>query len=131
MDYLNLLEIKQNIKSLKRINDYFFNNVTFNYFRIDFYAGTGALCRPNSTLDNLLFYETIQLSITEIIKEDQNIIRPPEDDRFRNFIWSKYFNYIDSNGKVKPSYMADNIPAEEACQLIRDVYKISRLTIFY
>lgn len=136
MELLDLVKIKQLLGSLERsvvennIGCYF-NCLVFNGFEICFYAGTKAFCEPKVSYDTLLHYKTIQLDIIEVVKGFNDVVQPGSDNRFKNFSWCKYFTHLDNKGKDKNSYMGCNIPLDEVCQLIKDVYKISRLKIFF
>jgi hypothetical protein len=132
MNFLNLTDIKQHLGTLKRFEGAApFNHICFNGFEICFYAGPKAFCEPIALYDNLLHYETIQIHIAENIKEADEVIAPSIDNRFQNFDWCKYFKYDNGKIKDKNSYMGSNIPLNEVCQLIKDVYKVSRLKIFF
>ena len=135
MNYLNLPDIKQYLGTLERAyvenNTSYFNKISFNHFDIEFYAGSGALCEPHVNLDQLIFYKKLQLSLYETIRDEVHAISPGTDNRFSGFSWANYFSYYNSKGILKGSYMGDKIPIAEVCQLIRDVYKVSRLKIFF
>lgn len=136
MNYLNLSDIREVLGTLKRLgsienNASYFNKVSFNDFDIEFYVGNKALCEPHVIHDNLLHYQKVQIGLYENIREEECAIFPGSDSRFIGFDWIKYFFYYDTKGIEKLSYMGDRIPMAEACQLIRDVYKVSRLRIFY
>lgn len=110
---------------------YYFNGISVNNFTIDFFAGNKSCCEPKGTFNSLLHYKKIQIYIREDVRGIGNAIRPTKDDRFAGFDWAKYFVYINSNGRTSGSYMGEYIPIEEAYQLIRDVYKVSRLKVFF
>jgi hypothetical protein len=140
MNLLDLSEIRRHLGTIQRCNDenskqIFFNRIKFNGFEINFYAGPKAFCEPPSLLDSLLDYKKIQIGIDEHMKGfdggAEHTISPMIDERFHNFNWAQYFFYSDSNGVIKSSYMGNQIPLNDVCQLVKDVYKISRLKIFY
>jgi hypothetical protein len=136
MNYLDLSEIRQHLGTLKRLTPddlaiCDFEHIKFNGFEIGFYAGGGDASEPQNNFDNLLHYKTIQIGLFETIKESDHTIQPMTDERFRGFLWSSYFIFIDNKGLVQPSYMGFKIPLNDVCQLIKDVYKVSRLKMFY
>ena len=136
MNFTNLNDIREHLDSLKRKasndnNASYFSKLEINSFYLDLFAGHKALCEPRLVFDNLLHYKKIQLSINEKIKEQEHAISPGIDSRFVGFPWLKYFTYVNSKSQVKPSYMGEMIPIDEAISLIRDVYKIGRLKIFF
>jgi hypothetical protein len=135
MNFLNLSDIRKHLGTLEREyvenNASYFNKVSFNHFDMEFYAGNGALSEPHVDLGNLTYYKKLQLSLYENIRDQAHAISPGMDDRFSGFDWAKYFVYYNSKGIQKTSYMGDRIPMSEVCQLIRDVYKVSRLKIFF
>lgn len=139
MNYLDLTEIRQHLGSLERSpaaedRGFHFATLTINTFIVAFYAGHSRYCQPSRVLDNLLDYSKIQIRINEMIinpPDKLNAIRPSLDTRFSSFEWIKYFGFIDSKGALRPSYMGLEIPLDDVCLLIRDIYKISRLKMFY
>jgi hypothetical protein len=136
MELLNLVKIKQLLGTLERshisnINETFFNSISFNGFEVEFFAGPKSFCEPAVSYDTLLHYKTLQLYIVETVKESKEAILPGKDNRFQNFDWCKYFTYHDGKVKDKLSYMGCNVPLDEVCRLIKDVYKVSRLKIFF
>lgn len=136
MNYSNLIDIREHLGTLKRSSSLenrngYFNKVSFNYFNIEIHASNSSLCEPRVNYDCLLHYQKIQVAFYEDIREQEHAISPGADARFSGFDWAKYFAYYNSKGIEKASYMGDNIPVVEVCQLIRDIYKVSRLKIFY
>lgn len=90
--------------------------------------------KPHVNLDKVTYYKAVGILIYETIKGQEHQVLPQTDVRFQSFDWVKYFQYEDttfSNGKTKESYMGSRIPLAEVIQLVRDVYKISRLKMFY
>lgn len=131
MNYLDLLEIKKYLSLLKREESGSFPSVQFNNFEIELWAGPGAFCSPMMDYSNLMYYESIQVGVYEMIKEQKCAIAPSGDARFHHFDWIKHFHYFDGKGVQKDSYMGTRIPLNEVCHLIREVYKVSRLKMFY
>ena len=136
MNYLNLIDIREHLGTLKRSSSIdnksgYFEKVFFNHFNIELHASNVSLCEPRDNYDCLLHYQKIQLALYEDIREQEHAISPCIDTRFSGFDWTKYFVYYNSKGIKKPSYMGEYVPVAEVCQLIRDVYKVSRLKIFY
>jgi hypothetical protein len=132
MELLDLVKIEQLLGTLKRFEGAApFNHICFNEFEICFYAGPKTFSEPTVLYDSLLYYKTIQIHISENIKGVNETIAPGNDNRFQNFDWCKHFKYSDGNGKNKNSYMGSYVPLEEVCRLIKDVYKVSRLKIFF
>jgi hypothetical protein len=139
MNYLNLTEVRQHIGSLTRSvaqesKELYFGSIIFDAFDIKLYAGRRAYCQPNKLLDNLLDYTHLQIMIDEVLNNSPgkpNAIKPFGDERFSKFEWAKYFTYLNHKGVIKPSYMGAHVPLADACCLVRDFYKLSRLKIFY
>ena len=132
MNYLNLIDIREHLGTLKRTEPVgYFEKVSLNHFNIAFYANNSALCEPRANYNCLLHYQKIQVALYEDIRDLESAISPCLDARFSGFDWTKYFVYYNSKGIEKPSYMGEKIPVAEVCQLIRDVFKVSRLKIFY
>ena len=131
MNYTNVTEIKKYLESLKRQGKNYFGKIEFNNFFIELTAGQIAMCEPKVYYNNILHYKKIQVSIHEIIREEEYAISPNRDERFAGFAWTKYFTYFNNKAQVTPSYIGDRIPVTEVIDLIRDTYKISRLKIFY
>lgn len=137
MNYLNVNEVQERLRSLTRvpIDDAIisgeFTPLACNHFTIHFSAGTFAYSEPHLALDNLLYYDSIQILIREDIKDGYIDICPQVDERFKSFSWAKYFTYINRHGKPTPSYMGTYLPQPEVLQLIREVYKVSRLRLFF
>ena len=133
MDYTDIQQIKHHLKSLTRVEDVsgdWFEKIFFNDFEIHLSAGPASFSEPVTYLNNLLYYQSIQVAIYETVKQQLHAIAPLSDDRFRNFSWSKYFIYSDYKGE-RNSYIGTRIPLDEVCQLIREIYKTSRLKIFF
>lgn len=136
MNLTNVTEIRELLGSLTRKpsskdKSSYFNKITFNKFFIELYAGPKSLSEPPVEFDQILYYDKIQVAIYEFIKEEECAILPGTDTRFAGFDWNKYFTYTDGKGKLKPSYMGAGVPITEVISLIRDVYKVSRLKIFF
>ena len=102
-----------------------------NDFSLRISAGADAFSEPHTNLDKITFYKSVGVLIYETTKEQEHQVLPQIDVRFQSFDWVKYFQYEDGSGKTKESYMGSRIPLAEMVQLIRDVYKISRLKMFY
>ena len=109
----------------------YFQPIYLNGFEVEIGAGIGSFSEPYSDLDKITYYKTVQVSVYEIIKGEKTVIKPGVDERFRNFVWSKHFVHVDKNGNRKESYIGDRVPLNEVCQMIREIYKISRLKLFY
>ena len=136
MDLTNIANIITHLGTIRRTTEteypsFFFNRIEFNDFNIQFFAGKKALCEPAVDYDLLTSYNSIQLCILEIIKESEGAISPSVDERFSGFGWTKYFSYQTQKGQTRASFMAERVPLAEVPQIIRDVYKISRLKIFF
>ena len=141
MNYLNPTEIKQHLGTLKRFyyGSGYFDPLMINGFVITIYGGPKAFCIPLDCFDNILYYHKVQLHITERTKDNQDLplaikeesISPTKDNRFSSFAWTEYFTYADEAGKIQPSHIGCKIPLDQVCQIIKDVYKLSRLKIFF
>lgn len=139
MNFNNLDDIKEHLNSFKRTpldpstnaNANYFGKIELNSFYINFMAGDKSLCEPRTFFDEFMFYKKVQVSINEIIKGQEHAVQPCTDDRFKGFEWLKYFTYTNTKGQIKTSYMGDMVPIGDVMNLIRDVYKISRLKIFF
>lgn len=139
MNFTNLNDIREYLESFKRIphdpskrtNANYFGRIDLNNFHLEISAGTKALCEPRVFYDDILHYKKIQVGIHETVREREDAVQPGTDDRFKGFEWLKYFTYINSKGQVKTSYMGDMIPITDFISIIRDVYKVSRLKIFF
>jgi hypothetical protein len=133
MDFSNPADIKSHLASLEREDsDYqFWQRVVLNDFSLRISAGTEAFSEPHVNLDKITYYRSVGVLIYEFIKGQEHQVAPQSDVRFQTFDWVKYFQYEDGSGKTKESYMGSRIPLAETIQLIRDVYKISRLKMFY
>jgi hypothetical protein len=129
MDFSNLEDIKKHLASLKKDGD-FFNTVSFNGFKIQFVIGA-AWSEPYHEFDSPLYYKSLGILIYEDIRDEKHQVAPSTDSRFQNFDWAKYFYYTNGHGKIKASYMGSKIPLAESIQLVRDIYKVSRLSVFY
>jgi hypothetical protein len=134
MNYLSLNDIRQYLGSITKSaagDRLYFNDIKFNGFMITFFAGKSAYCDPPVIYDNLLYYKTLQIDIVETIKDSTHVVCPLKDERFASFTWAKYFNYSSNTNILTPSHMGSHIPLDEVFQLIRDVYKVSRLKAFF
>ena len=139
MNFTNRIDIRNSLEKLKRVphdpsksaNQSFFGKIDIDCFYIDIMAGTIACCHPRVQFDYLGHYKKITVGIYEVIKEQEHAISPNQDDRFNGFPWLKYFTYTTTKGISKPSYMGEMIPMDEVVSLIRDLYKVSRLKIFF
>jgi len=135
MNLLDLADVKRYLGSIERRsfdnNMIFYNDVKIgNDFLVTIFAGNFTFCDPPLMFDNLLNYKAISIGLTEIIKGEQHDIHPSTDSRFQNFSWASYFNQ-SSKGINIAQYMGLSIPLEQVYQIIKDVYKISRLKVFY
>lgn len=132
MEFLNIQNIKEDLKSRQRVKDHqYFEGLEFNNTKIYIGASENHYCLPRQTFPILSYYTHIQIAIYEVVKEEERIISPFNDERYKNFGWAKYFIFTDNSGRQVPSYMGDKIPFDDVCQLIRDVYKTSRLKAFF
>lgn len=131
IDYLSLQEIRQMFNSLERFSDNEFNNIDVATFQVKIYAGAQGLCVPQRFLGRLNSYQSVQVGISEKVKEEVRLIKPLNDERFANFAWAQYFYYHGHNKKIIPSYMATYVPLEQVSIMIREIYKVSRLKMFF
>lgn len=138
MDFSNLEQVRAQLATLKRNEEPFaeelgqnlFERFGFNGFEIELLTG-GLFSEPSIKLVNPLKYHNLSVLIYEKIKGQEHQVFPCTDERFKQYDWCKYFHFIDSTGKDKASYMGTCIPMDEVCQLVRAVYKTSRLKLFY
>lgn len=137
MNFLDLVEVKKHLGFLKRAGDPStvqnrFESIRVNNFEIHIYAGYMTFSIPPNQLDNLLHYSHVQVSILEFDRNNTiHTISPINDERFQYLEWSKFFTYKNSQGQDKGSYMGAVVPLDDVCKLIREIYKISRLKLFY
>lgn len=131
MDLLNLQEIKNYLSSLQKDTAGHFKGINFNNNHIYIAAGNSNFCSPRANFSSLSHYTHIQMGIYETVRSVQRIISPLNDERYKNFAWAKYFVYLDNKNTLSPSYMGKEIPLNIASQLIKDVYKMSRLKAFF
>ena len=134
MDFSNTVDIKSHLASLEREEDsncQFWQRVRLNDLSLRISAGDGAFSEPHVNLDKITFYSSVSVLIYETIKGLEHQVLPQTDVRFQSFDWVKYFQFENSLGKIQESYMGSRIPLAEMVQLVRDVFKISRLKMFY
>ncbi len=131
--FLNINQIMLHLDSLQRIDvpPNMFDIIKFSNFEIETMAGIGTFCEPYLRLSRLTYYTSVQVSLYENIKGERHLLKPKTDLRFDKFTWAKYFTYADVRGNLKDSYMGNRVPLEELCSMIREVYKVSRLKMFY
>jgi hypothetical protein len=135
---LDLSSIRQYLGTIQRnaeSSSHFFTRMEMNSFAIDLCAGDASLCEPLLYYDNLLYYQKIQVHLHEFTGPDSQYsiltIAPFHDSRFEKFSWAQYFTYFDSSGKSYFSYTGSFIPMNQVCQMLKDLYRISRLKSFY
>jgi hypothetical protein len=137
MDYLNLKNIEAHLHSLTKVSNeeslLFGEFVPINCgtFTVHLSAGKSSLSNPQLELNNVLYYDSVQIMIRESVKDQLLDICPLSDDRFKGFDWAKHFTYVSRLGNVLPSYMGAYVPKQDVLQLIREVYRVSRLRTFF
>lgn len=131
MDFSNLSQVRTQLATLNsEYGEYLFEVFGFNGFEIQIMIG-GYFSEPTILLPTPLHYKKVSVLVYEQIKSEQHQVNPCLDERFKQYDWCKYFHYIDGMGKDKSSYMGTCMPVDELCQLVRAVYKTSRLKLFY
>jgi hypothetical protein len=132
MDFLDLNSIKHHLSTLSRyyIGDPFFRSINVDQIELTIYANIYSFCQPRNNFDQIFYYQSVELQLLETIKEEQHSIAPTLDNRFKNFNWSKYFQY-EAKGLLKPSHRGQYVLVEDLPQIIRDIYKVQQFKSFY
>jgi hypothetical protein len=133
IDFLqNTSSIKSYLSSLNPIDDKgHFEPITFNRYLIELGAGSLAKSIPALDYNNLLKFTHLQMIIYDVVSEEHlSPVKPFADVRFNKFVWAEYFRYPTWGQKIMPGYMGKQIPVDEVCKIIKDIYKVSRFGIF-
>lgn len=131
INYLDLHQINSLLCSLERQGSNQFNVITISDFIISISAGAVSLSNPKKFLPKLSDYKEVEIELIEYINHLSRIINPLNDDRFKSFSWANYFSYSDRNNKIMSSSMAAYVPLQAVPVMIRDIYKISKLKVFF
>jgi hypothetical protein len=134
IEYLqNVESIKTHLLSLTRNDNGIFEPIYFNKYLIVVSAGSSACSQPALDFNNLKHFTHVEIQIFDEIPEHQGSISPIiplKDARFGQFEWTKYFSFEDWKQQIVGSYRGSYIPIDEACKIIKDIYKVSRFNIF-
>ena len=132
MNYNNIAEIYNLLSESSRQDSFgdVFESIHFNGFNIQISAGDRSFSSPSRRYSQLIHYDGVQVEIREAIRDEEHSICPEQDERFKNFDWSVYFSFIDANGNHKSSYIG-TVPLHTVCEVIRSIYKVSRMKMFY
>lgn len=141
MDFSSIKRIKEQLSSLEKISDDEalikgeFTPIDCDLFIVRLAGGAECFCKPRcGYYTNVTDYTHIQVMIQEKSRQESDLIvmiQPASDDRFKGFAWANYFHYSDFQGKINNSYIGSNVPLGEIPQLIKDIYKINKLKIFF
>jgi hypothetical protein len=136
MNFLNLNEVKECLSALNRVQDNLFadnfESLKINNFKIEFRAGQHSFCYPRQKLKCIIDYESIQISISDYNEAGIiSMIRPLKDNRLSYFSWANCFSFKTNRQLVQASYIGCNIPISTACQIVKDLYKVSQLKTFF
>lgn len=133
INYLDLDQINSLLSDLKKEGWHTnqFNNIVISNFIISISGGTGAFSDPKEFLSNFYNYKKLEVELIEFTNHSNRIIKPLEDDRFKNFSWTNYFHYLNINDKFQPSSIGAYVPREIISIMIRDIYKVSKLKAFF
>jgi len=132
LDYLDRESIREYLLSLERGDNETFAELEVNGFQIRLCAGECTFSFPQSNQYSKLHeYEGVEVYITESLRAIDTVLFPLDDSRFKTLSWAMYFDYFDNQNNLKTSSLGNCVPFEELPDIIRDVYKISRLKLFY
>ena len=136
IDYLqDICSIREYLFSLRRAPNKdasIFEGIRFNKFLVEVAAGSSALSSPGLDYDNLSKYDTVQIFLYDEpgLEKVPIPIAPYSDPRFNQFSWSKYFTQENWTKKLTASYQASFVPIYDVFKIIKDIYKVSRFSIF-
>lgn len=107
-----------------------FEPITFNNFKIILIGGIEMFSEPQVYYDKAANYYSLQVYILENVNSMCRIIKPSQDIRLQKYPWVKYFIFNEMNQNIA-LYHGKFIPIKDVYQLISDVYRISKLTLFF
>lgn len=128
--FSNKDEIHQMLTLLERNDDLNFEDIKVSNFRIVISAGLRAFCEPRRFMGKLFSYESVQVQIFEVVNGEERIIKPLVDDRFQKFTWSKHFSF-DKHNTMSFSSMGYCMPIKEISTMIHEIYRVSKLKVFF
>jgi hypothetical protein len=133
IEYLqNVESIKAHLMTLTR-DEYGLFKLYFNKYLVVVSAGSAACSKPALDYNKLSHFTHVELQLFDEIPEHQGSvspINPLNDARFCQFEWTKYFSFEDWQNRITGSYRSSYIPIDDACKVIKDIYKVSRFSIF-
>ena len=128
--FSNKEEIHQALTILKRDGELQFENIEVSNFKIVIGGGLRAFSDPRRFIGKLFSYKSVQIQIFEIVNGEERIIKPLSDERFQKFTWAKYFAF-EKNGTSSPSSMGYYVPSKEIPTMIHEIYRVSKLKVFF
>lgn len=136
INFLDLKQVDEMVRSLERMDEKYFAPITFSNYTIQLGAGAKAFSTPQLYFGRIVSYQNVEMTFSETIKDQMQIIAPYIDERFNGFSWAKYFNYEKFNYHQKkkylaPSHIGANIPLKDVSTIVREIYKVSRLKMFF
>lgn len=127
--FLNKDEIHQMLMLLPR-NDFSFEDIKVSNFRIVISAGLRAFSEPRRFMGKLFSYKSVQVQFFEVVNGEERIIKPLTDERFQKFTWSKHFSF-EKNNTISYSSMGYYMPIKEISTMIHEIYRVSKLKVFF